>query len=146
MESQYCSFYMDELYYGISVNKIQEILQNQEISEVPLSSPLVCGLINLRGQIICAIDLRLILELPQRKAESPVSILILDSSMGLVGLVIDEVDDVIYVSEDEKESPPKTLMGNAKELISQTYKCQKHLLLIIDTEKTLQLALPEKVS
>ena len=64
MSEQYCSFTLDGLLFGVVVEKVQEVLRYQEMTRVPLAPPVVCGLINLRGQIVPAIDLRRRLELP----------------------------------------------------------------------------------
>ena len=65
-EQQYCTFYVDGQYFGLDVRKVQEIIRYQEMTRVPLASPVVRGLINLRGQIVTAIDLRRRLEMPDR--------------------------------------------------------------------------------
>ena len=55
-ENQFCTFFLDELFFGIEVEEVQEIIRYQEITHVPLASPEVGGLINLRSQIVTAID------------------------------------------------------------------------------------------
>ena len=65
-ERQYCTFYLDGHYFGIDVRKVQEVIRYQEMTRVPLAHPVVRGLINLRGQIVTAIDLRRRLELRDR--------------------------------------------------------------------------------
>ena len=64
---QYCTFHLGDLFLGVEVQKIQEVIRYQEMTPVPLTSPVVQGLINLRGQIVTAIDLRRRLELPPRQ-------------------------------------------------------------------------------
>jgi chemotaxis signal transduction protein len=55
---QYCTFYLDDQCFGVEVQQVQEVIRYQELTRVPLASPVVSGLINLRGQIVTAIDLR----------------------------------------------------------------------------------------
>src|SRR5271170_5150484 len=106
------------------------------MTRVPLAPPVVRGLINLRGQIVTAIDLRRRLELSDRPADQlPVNVVV-QTDDGAVSLLVDEIGDVLEVPEMEFESPPETLNGIARELIRGAYKLADRLLLILDTEKT----------
>ncbi len=101
---------------------MQEIIRYQEMTRVPLAPPVVCGLINLRGQIVTAIDLRRRLELSDRPADQlPVNVVV-HTDDGAVSLLVDEIGDVLEVSEKLFEPPPETLRGPARELIRGAYK------------------------
>ena len=88
-----------------------------EITRVPLAPPLVSGLINLRGQIITAIDMHRCLDLPERPPNQPSANLILRTEDGLVSLLVDEIGEVLGLSEDAFEFPPETLQGRLRDLI-----------------------------
>ena len=76
-ETQYCTFYLGRDFFGISVERVQEILRYQEMTEVPLSAPVIRGLINLRGQIMTAVDLRERVGLPPREdGRRPINVVI----------------------------------------------------------------------
>jgi purine-binding chemotaxis protein CheW len=136
---QYCTFYVAGLYFGLDVLKVQEIIRYQEMTRVPLAPPEVRGLINLRGQIVTAIDLRRRLELSDRPADQlPVNVVI-QVDDGAISLLVDEIGDVLEVSEEWLENPPETVRGTARELIRGVYKLQDRLLLILDTERTVCL-------
>ena len=76
-EHQYCTFFLDGHYFGLDVLKVQEIIRYQEMTRVPLAHPVVRGLINLRGQIVTAIDLRRRLELNARPDDHlPVNVVV----------------------------------------------------------------------
>src|SRR5262245_16999243 len=108
-ERQYCTFFLEPYYFGIDVLKVQEIIRYQDMTRVPLAPPVVCGLINLRGQIVTAIDLRRRLELPERPGgQLPVNVVV-HTDDGAVSLLVDEIGDVLQVSEEAFESPPETL-------------------------------------
>ena len=84
---------------------------------MPLAPPVVRGLINLRGQIVTAIDLRRRLELRDRPADQlPVNVVV-HTDDGAVSLLVDEIGDVLEVPENAFERPPETLQGTARELI-----------------------------
>src|SRR5262245_30399980 len=106
------------------------------MTRVPLAPAVVRGLINLRGQIVTAIDLRRRLEFAERPADQlPVNVVVRTDD-GAVSLLVDEIGDVLQVPETLFERPPETLRGTARELIQGTYKLQDRLLLILDPERT----------
>src|SRR5688500_7958873 len=136
---QYCTFYADGYYFGVDVLKVQEIIRYQEMTRVPLAPPVVRGLINLRGQIVTAIDLRRRLEMPDRPADQlPVNVVV-QTDDGAVSLLVDEIGDVLEVPEKAFEPPPETLRGTARELIRGAYKLEDRLLLILDSARAVNL-------
>src|SRR5713101_5028768 len=108
-ENQYCTFYLDGHYFGLDVLKVQEIIRYQAMTRVPLASPVVRGLINLRGQIVTAIDLRRRLRLQDLPADRLPMNVVVRRDDGPVSLLVDEIGDVLEVSEEVFESPPETL-------------------------------------
>ena len=131
---QYCTFFVDDQYFGLDVLNVQEIIRYQGMTRVPLAPPVVRGLINLRGQIVTAIDLRRRLELTDRPAgQFPVNVVV-HTDDGAVSLLVDEIGDVLEVPDKLFERPPETLKGTARELIRGAYKLADRLLLILDTE------------
>ena len=68
---QLCTFIVDDLLFGVDVMRVQEIIQYQHMTRVPLAPKLIRGLINLRGQIVMAVDLRERLDLPPRGGDEP---------------------------------------------------------------------------
>src|SRR5690242_554141 len=135
-----CTFYLDGLFFGIEVRRVQEVICYQHLTQVPLAPPVVRGLINLRGQIVTALDLRRRLDLPDRAPdELPVNVVV-QTDDGAVSLLVDEIGDVLSVPDRDFERPPETLRGTARELIRGAYKLEGRLLLILDTERTVNLA------
>jgi purine-binding chemotaxis protein CheW len=139
---QFCTFYLDDLLFGVDVMKVQEVIRFQDMTRVPLASRLVRGLINLRGQIVTAIDLRRRLQLPDlREGQLPMNVVVRTED-GVVSLLVDEIGDVLEVTEDSFESPPETLSGAAREFIMGTYKLRERLLLILDTQRVIRIETP----
>jgi purine-binding chemotaxis protein CheW len=99
----------------------------------------VRGLINLRGQIVTAIDLRRRLELEDRPADQKPINVVIHTDDGAVSLLVDEIGDVLKVPQTLFEPPPETLKGTARELIRGAYKLTDGLLLILDSERTVSL-------
>ena len=137
---QYCTFTVGGHYFGLDVLKVQEVIRYQDMTRVPLAHPVVRGLINLRGQIVTAIDLRRRLDYEERPPDQlPVNVVV-QTDDGAVSLLVDEIGDVLEVPEELFERPPETLQGTARELIRGAYKLKDRLLLILDTERTVSLA------
>ncbi len=140
MATQYATFAIDDFLCGVPVTDVQEVLRYQQMTPVPLASREVGGLINLRGQIVAALDLRRRLGLPDRAGDRlPVNI-VLKTADGPVSLLVDEIGDVVDVADDTYEEPPATLAGRARELICGTHKLEGRLLLVLDTDRILTLA------
>lgn len=139
ISNQYCTFQLDNLFFGVEVQKVQEVIRYQEMTRVPLASPVVRGLINLRGQIVTAIDLRCRLELkPLPEGRLPMNVVVRTDD-GPISLLVDEIGDVLEVNASTFERPPETLKGEARELIRGAYKLKDRLLLTLDTERVVEM-------
>lgn len=147
MARQYCTFSVDQLYFGVAVGHVQEVLKEMAITPVPLSSPEISGLINLRGQIVTAIDLRRRLGLPDRAPGSSAMCLLLRTQDGAVSLIVDRIEEIVGVEEDLIEPPPETLQNAARCFILGAAKLKGQLMLLLDAGKVIDLteAAPTKV-
>ena len=136
---QFCTFFLDKFFFGVEVMKVQEVIRYQEMTPAPLASATVRGLINLRGQIVTAIDLRRRLGLSERPdGQLPMNVVVRTED-GVVSLLVDEIGDVVDADEETFERPPETLQGLARELIQGAYKLRDRLLLILDTERVINV-------
>jgi len=136
---QFSTFFLNGLFLGVEVLKVQEVIRYQEMTRVPLAPNMIQGLINLRGQIVTAIDLRRRLELPPRpEGQLPMNVVVRNED-GAVSLLVDEIGDVVEIQDEAYERPPETLKGVARELVTGVYKLKDRLLLILDTDRTVSL-------
>ncbi len=136
---QFATFFLDGLFFGVEVLKVQEVIRYQEMTRVPLAAAVVQGLINLRGQIVTAVDLRRRLRLRERPADQLPMNVVVRTDDGAVSLLVDEIGDVLEIAEDQMERPPETVDACARELLRGVYKLEGRLLLILDTERTVHL-------
>jgi purine-binding chemotaxis protein CheW len=133
------TFHLDRYLFGVEVATVQEVIRYQPMTRVPLAPQALSGLINLRGQIIPAVDLRRRLGFPDRPAgELPMDVVVRTGD-GMVSLLVDRIGDVVEVSEEAFEEPPDTLTGVARELIRGAYKLDGALLLWLDVEGAVEL-------
>jgi purine-binding chemotaxis protein CheW len=139
MERQLCTFFLEGLFFGVEVEKVQEVIRYQEMTRVPLAPAVIAGLINLRGQIVTAIDLRHQLGLSARKNEELPMNVVIRRDDGPISLLVDEIGDVVEVDEQLFEHPPDTLYGPRREFIRGVYKLKEQLLLLLDTEKAMSV-------
>jgi purine-binding chemotaxis protein CheW len=132
---QFATFAVGDLYFGVEVLRVQEVLKYQPMTKVPLMPGVVRGLINLRGQIVPAIDLRERLALAPRPDDSLPMNVVVRTSGGVVSLLVDEIDDVLEIDAHQAEATPATVTGAARDLITGVYKLKDQLLLALDVER-----------
>ena len=119
---QFCTFFLEGLFFGIEVEKVQEVIRYQEMTRVPLAPSVVGGLINLRGQIVTAVDMRRRLGLSERPEDQLPMNVVVRTEDGAVSLLVDEIGDVLETEEESFERPPETVQGVALKLIRGVYK------------------------
>ncbi|MBL9201901.1 MAG: chemotaxis protein CheW [Opitutaceae bacterium] len=137
---QFSTFRLDGLLLGVEVLKVQEVIRYQQMTRVPLAAETIEGLINLRGQIVTAVDLRRLFGLPPRAAGRLPMNVVARTDDGGVSLLVDEIGDVIEIQDEAFEQPPETLKGVARDLVDGIYKLEGRLLLVLNLEKTLAAA------
>lgn len=106
---EFVTFRVDTQWFGLPVGMVQEVLTGQRVSRVPLAPPTVQGFLNLRGQIVTAVDVRTRLAMPTRAEDASVRNVVVREGGELFALLVDEVNDVLTVSIDAVESVPSTL-------------------------------------
>lgn len=137
---QYATFFLDDHFLGVEVEKVQEILNVQDMTRVPLAPPVIAGLINLRGHIVTAIDLRTRLGFPPRPPGLWTKSLVVLTMDGPVDLLVDQIGDVIEVLPDLFESAPETLDEQFGSVIDGVYKLKERLLLVLNIDSIVQVA------
>jgi purine-binding chemotaxis protein CheW len=140
-QNLYCTFYIGDQFYGLPVGDVQEVLQSQPLTRAPLAPLAVAGLMNLRGQIVTAVDVRRVL-----RSQASSSVLSnTEEKMNLVirhenteiSLLVDNIGDVVTVDESKVERPPETLQGMAREFIRGISALEGKLLLLVDVHRML---------
>lgn len=118
---QLCTFWVDGLYLGVPVAQVQEVLRRQPMTPVPRAPEAVLGLINLRGQIVTAVDLRRRLGLgdrdPEHEAVSPPMNVIVRGGGEVISLVVDDIGDVVELPDATAAEPPANLPQRVREVV-----------------------------
>ncbi len=135
----YVSFRVADQWLGVPVVVAQEVLTAQAISPVPLAPAEVAGFLNLRGQIVTAIDLRVRLGLPPREEEGASMNIVVRDGGELFSFLVDEVGDVVEVDDDRLEPTPPTLEARWRECCEGVIRRERGLLVVMDVEALLRL-------
>jgi purine-binding chemotaxis protein CheW len=138
---QLSTFFVADLFFGVDVLRVQEVLRFQQMTRVPQASEVIEGLINLRGQIVTAIDMRKRLQLSPRGGEEAPMNVVVRTEEGAVSLLVDDIGDVLDVDAAAYETPPENLDRAVRELIVGVYKLKERLLLALDVERTVDLVI-----
>jgi len=137
----YCTFHLGPYLFGIEVLRVQEVLRYQEMTRVPLAPPMVRGLINLRGQIVPAIDMRQRLhQVPWEEGAEPMNVVVRTDSGAPVSLLVDEIGDVLDADDSLFEPAPEMLDGADREAISGAYKLPNRLMLVLNTDAAIDVS------
>ena len=138
--TRYSTFFVKDMFFGVDVLRVQEVLRTQPMTRVPQAPEVIEGLINLRGQIVTAIDMRRRLGLAPRDAGTDPMNIVIRTEDGAVSLLVDEIGDVLDVDSATWERAPENLETRARELILGVYKLKDQLLLLLDAEKAVETA------
>lgn len=136
---QLVTFRVDDLTLGVDVLRVQEVIRHQDMTPVPLAPPVIRGLINLRGQIVTAIDLRRRLGAPPAGAGRPPMNVVVRTADRVVSLLVDDIGDVLEVDEQQREPVPDTLQPPVRDVAAGIVKLPRQLLVVLDVDRTLTL-------
>ena len=132
--------HLGEHLFGIDVQYIQEVFRFQECTPVPLTPPLVTGLLNLRGQIVLAIDLRQRLGLAERTGDKSPTSIVVRIDDGLLSFLVDELFDIMSLDNAQFEIIPETLTETEKQFVTGCVKLNNRLLIMLDANQVADIS------
>jgi purine-binding chemotaxis protein CheW len=131
---QWATFFLAQEQFAVPVEEVQEVLLSQPLTPVPLAADTIVGLLNLRGAIMPAIDLRTKLGFERLPPTGTQKFLVLKTTEGLVSIVVDEIGDVFELAGDGWRSVPDTLEATHRKAVFGIYPMDGHMLLGIKTQ------------
>ena len=135
-KNQFLTFYLNGQGYGLTISVVREIIPYMTITDVPQVPNFVQGVINLRGNIIPVIDLRLKLGVQANGADKDTCIIIVDSEVGSVGLVVDSVSSVIELSANQIDAPSSIVNDSSfSRFLLGMGKLADEVLILMDSNK-----------
>jgi purine-binding chemotaxis protein CheW len=137
--SQLSTFVVGKYLFGVDVSLVQEVVRLQTITPVPLAAPEIAGLINLRGEVLTAVDLRARMGMSRSATtRDPVNVVIrVDDEP--VSLLVDEIGAVLEVSQVPFEQTPSTVDERVREMLLGAYPLPDRLLLALNAQRVLAL-------
>ncbi len=135
---QYATFYLDGEFFGIDVMRVQEILRQQSMTPIPLAPEYICGLINLRGQIVTAMDLGKKLTNRPGECKTDGMNIVVATQENSLSLVVDEIGDVLDIDDEAIEPVPATLNKIKAKFLKGVYKLNNDLLLLLDVHNIVE--------
>ncbi len=135
---QYCGFKIGEDSFAISVLRVQEIIRSHSLTIIPEAPTHIKGLINLRGQIVTAVSLRTVFKLDEGQSLNYMNIIV-QIGEDLYAIMVDEILDVLEVSDDTYEPTPENIDSKLSEYITGVHKLKDRLLILLDLDKLLSM-------
>ena len=135
---RFLTFTLDDEVYGIEIQHVTEIIGIQSITKVPEVPDYVKGIINLRGKIIPVIDVRLKFSKPAMEYDDRTCIVVIDINDVSVGLIVDNVDEVLTIDDEDIAAPPANKTGFENRYIKGIGKAGDKVQLLLDCEKLLK--------
>ena len=132
--------------FGLPISRVQDVFMPERLTRVPLSSAEIAGVLNLRGRIVTAIDVRLRLKLPQKKTEIGAGMsVVVDMKGELYSLRVDQVGEVLSLPAAKFERNPPTLDTLWREFSTGIYRLEGKLLVILDVPRLLDFTKSEAI-
>ncbi len=141
---QWATFKVDNELYGVDVIQVKEVLRYSEITPVPGASSYILGIINLRGNVVTVIDTRSLFGLMPHEADDDTRIIVVEYNENeVVGLVVDNVDEVINIPQKSVDRAPSVAGDESTKRFVQGV-CYHHsnLIILLDLPKMLQSITP----
>ncbi len=141
LAGKYLTFHLGEEGYGLEILKVQEIIGMQEITKIPKTPDYVKGVINLRGKVIPVVDLRLKFGMPEHEISRKTCIIVTQVQRGqsslIIGIVVDEVSEVMEISGDQIEPAPAFGTQLDTNFILGMAKSESAVKILLDIDKVL---------
>lgn len=138
VSEDFLTFIVEGQFFGIPVLQVQDVLREQPVTKIPLSSAEVAGSLNLRGRIVTAINVRQCLSMPVRDSSKSNMSVVVEHNNELFSLIIDSVGEVLRLAKGDFEKNPGTLDPAWKELSTGIFQLKDNLLIIMDVSKLLE--------
>ena len=138
---QYLAFLLDDEEYALDIRQISEIIKAREFTEIPRSPEFVLGIISLRGVVVPVFDLRCRLNLGVAEITENSRIVVCQSGEVTVGLLVDNINQVVNLVEDEIEPPPGVLSGLDREMIFGIGRYQDRMIILLQLNHVLDVEL-----
>src|SRR3954453_2984578 len=137
--TEYVTAYIGGQLFGLPISRVQDVFILERLTRVPLASPDVAGVLNLRGRIVTMIDMRSGLGLPKRDGERPPMAIGVDLRGESYGLLIDSVGEVLKLADDSREVNPVNLDPRLTRMAAGIHRLDGQLMVVLDVDRVLEI-------
>ena len=125
--------------FGLPIARVQDVFMPDRMTQVPLSSPDIAGILNLRGRIVTVIDMRCRLGVPQQQSEQPPMAIGIECRGESYGLLIDDIREVMNLPDSMREDNPINLDARLAQLSNGIIRLDSQLLVVLDIDRVLHV-------
>jgi purine-binding chemotaxis protein CheW len=137
--TEYVTVLIGEQLFGLPISRVQDVFMPERLTRVPLASAEIAGVLNLRGRIVTAIDMRCRLGLPPRSEPRPPMAVGIECDGESYGLLIDSVGEVLKLADETRETNPVNLDAQLAQLSAGVHRLDGQLLVILDVDRVLDV-------
>ena len=143
--TEYVTTMIGDQLFGLPISRVQDVFMPERLTRVPLSSSDVAGVLNLRGRIVTAIDMRARLGLPKSESGRPPMAVGVDLRGESYGLLIDLIGEVLKLSDDSREENPVNLDPRMAKMAAGVHRLDGQLMVVLDVDRVLEI-LPDMLA
>jgi purine-binding chemotaxis protein CheW len=137
--AEYVTVMLGGQLFGLPISRVQDVFKPDRLTRVPLAPPEIAGVLNLRGRIVTAIDMRGRLALPERDGKRPPMAIGIECRGESYGLVIDAVGEVVTLDDTAREPNPVNLGAALARISAGVHRLERRLLVILDVDRVLDI-------
>lgn len=134
---QYVTIYISDQLFGLPISRVHDVFVPESVTRVPLSQTEIAGVLNLRGRIVTAIDMRKRLGLTPLETEGNLMAIGIEFKEESYGLIIDSVGEVLDLSETSREAVPSNLDARWADIAAGVHRLENDLMVILDVDRVL---------
>jgi purine-binding chemotaxis protein CheW len=137
--AEYVTVMLGGQLFGLPISRVQDVFMPDRMTRVPLAPPEIAGVLNLRGRIVTAIDMRGRLALPERDGKRLPMAIGIECRGESYGLIIDAVGEVVTLDEGAREPNPVNLDAALARISAGVHRLERQLLVILDVDRVLDI-------
>jgi purine-binding chemotaxis protein CheW len=137
METQIVVFELGAEHFGVEISRVESIIKMQAITRLPHTPDFIEGITNLRGKVLPVMDLRKRFGLPPQQADKNSRIIVVNLDQTEVGMIVDEVSEVLTVPEGAVEAAPEITTSVNSTFITGIAKLDPRLVILLDLQRVL---------
>lgn len=139
ISADYVTMYVAGQLFGVPVLEVYDVFSPMKLAHVPMAPPEVAGVLNLRGRIVTAIDLRQRLNFETRRPTDPIMAVVIEHHGEAYSLLVDSVGEVLSLGESAYERNPANLDPRVRDVSDGIYRLENQLMVILQLDKVIQL-------